>query len=578
MRSWLRSTRRTFIGGVGALPFLHSAARADASRPAPADLRLRYFQPAAVWEEALPIGNGRLGAMVFGRVAQERLQLNEDTLYAGGPYTPDNPDALAALPEVRRLIFEGRYKEATQLASARMMAKPLRQMPYGTLGDLFLTFERPIVPRRYQRSLDLQHALATCEYSTSRGSVRREQFVSAPDQVIVVRLQATGTERIGFAMDYRGPADAKYGGAEYGGAQGTLVREHGPDWLLQEEVADKSGAQAFASADGHLRITGRNVSSDGVEGVLRYALVARVRTDGTIHADGRRLLVHGARTVTLLLSTATSYRRYDDVGGNALAIAEERLRAATTRSYASLKRAHIAEYRGMFDRFSITLPAGVNSELDTDRRVQLSESAADPALAALYVQYARYLLISSSRPGTQPANLQGIWNAGTNPPWGSKYTININTEMNYWPADPAGLGLCFEPLLRMVEELAVRGAATARTMYGAGGWVAHHNTDLWRAAAPIDGPLWGLWPCGGAWLCNTLWSHYEYAPSDALLRRLYPLLKGAAEFFLDTLIDDPMGRGLITSPSLSPENQHPFGSSLCAGPAMDRQILRDLFE
>jgi alpha-L-fucosidase 2 len=210
--------------------------------------------------------------------------------------------------------------------------------------------------------------------------------------------------------------------------------------------------------------------------------------------------------------------------------------------------------------------------------VRLSESAEDPALAALYVQYARYLLISSSRPGTQPANLQGIWNTGTNPPWGSKYTININTEMNYWPADPAGLGLCFEPLLRMVEELAVRGAATARTMYGARGWVAHHNTDLWRAAAPIDGPLWGLWPCGGAWLCNTLWSHYEYAPSDALLRRLYPLLKGASEFFLDTLIEDPKGRGLITSPSLSPENQHPFGSSLCAGPAMDRQILRDLFE
>jgi alpha-L-fucosidase 2 len=326
-----------------------------------------------------------------------------------------------------------------------------------------------------------------------------------------------------------------------------------------------------------LRITGRNLSSDGIEGALRYALIGRLHTDGTMSANGSRLFVHGARTVTLLLSAATSFRRYDDVSGDPMAKAEERLKTAASRSYDMIKRAHIADYRSLFDRFSIELPSGANSGKETDSRIRLSESREDPSLAALYVQYARYLIISSSRPGTQPANLQGIWNAGTNPPWGSKYTININTEMNYWPTDPAGLGLCFEPLLKMVEELAIRGAATARTMYGAPGWVAHHNTDLWRAAAPIDGPLWGLWPCGGAWLCNTLWSHYEYAPSSALLHRLYPLLKGASEFFLDTLIEDPKGRGLITSPSLSPENQHPFGSSLCAGPAMDRQILRDLF-
>jgi alpha-L-fucosidase 2 len=240
--NWLRFTRRALLGGLGALPFLHSAARAKSPSTRAADLRLWYTKPAGAWEEALPIGNGRLGAMVFGRVAQERLQLNEDTLWAGGPYTPDNPDALSALPEVRRLLFEGRYKEATELASARMMAKPLRQMPYGTLGDLFLTFDRPQAPRRYERSLDLQNAIAISEYSTARGGVRREHFVSAPDQVIVVRMEAKGAERIGFTIDYRGPSEAKYGESQYGGSIAALIAEHGPDWLSREDVQDRSGA------------------------------------------------------------------------------------------------------------------------------------------------------------------------------------------------------------------------------------------------------------------------------------------------------------------------------------------------
>jgi alpha-L-fucosidase 2 len=572
-----RVSRRGLLGGIGAVPLLASAVRAKAAITGRSDWRLWYTQPAGAWEEALPVGNGGLGVMVFGRVGQERLQLNEDTFYGGGPYTPDNPDALAALPEVRRLLFAGQYKEATELTSARMMAKPLWQMPYSTLGDLFLTFDQPEVPSSYERSLDLQDAIAACEYGTKRGGIRRELFASAPDQVIALQITAKGKERISFAIDYRGPREVKFGESEYGGSEGTLIAEHGPNWLGREDTEDKSGAEVVMSADGTLRITGTNRPNAGVPAALRYALLGKLQTDGMSHSDRGRLRVSGARTVTLLLAAATSYRRYDDVGGDPVAIAEARLAAARRRSYAEIKRAHIAEYRALFDRFSITLPQGANSIRDTDSRIRLSEKAEDPALAALYLQYARYLLISSSRPGSQPANLQGIWNAGTNPPWGSKYTININTEMNYWPADPAGLGLCFEPLLRMVEELATRGAATARTMYGARGWVAHHNTDVWRAAAPIDGPMWGMWPCGGAWLCNTLWSHYEYAPSEALLRRLYPLLKGASQFFLDTSIEDPKGRGLITSPSISPENQHPFGSSLCAGPAMDRQILRDLF-
>jgi alpha-L-fucosidase 2 len=575
MRYALPLRRRSILRAAAALPVLIGSRIGRAQSLPDRSLTLWYRQPAREWEEALPIGNGRFGAMVFGRVLQERLQLNEDTLWAGGPYTPDNPEALAALPEVRRLIAAGRFKEAHELTAARIMAKPLVQMPYGTLGDVFLTFDKGGLPIDYERSLDLKSATTVCRYRTAGGEVRREVFASAPDQVIVMRIECKGGGRIGCTVDYRGPRKVQYSGWD-AGEQG-LIAPHGPDWSQTEDVQDASGARITASSDGSIRITGTNASEQGIPAQLRYALFGKIHTDGTVKVEGGRLTVSGARTVTMLLAAATSYRRYDDVSGNPEAMASARLNAAAAKSYAQLRKAHVAEYRGLFDRFSIALPTGVNSDVDTDRRIRLSPDAPDPALAALYVQFGRYLLISSSRPGTQPANLQGIWNHGINPPWGSKYTININTEMNYWLADPTGLGVCFEPLLKMVEDLAVRGAATAKTMYGAGGWMTHHNTDLWRAAAPVDGPAWGMWPCGGAWLCNTLWSHYEYAPSEALLSRLYPLLKGASQFFLDTLIEAPNGRELITSPSSSPENQHPFGASICAGPAMDRQIIRDLF-
>ena len=558
---------------------LSLGAKARASNRPSEDLRLWYEQPASHWEEALPIGNGRFGAMLFGRVGQERLQLNEDTLWAGSPYTPDNRDALAALPEIRKLIFEGKYKEATELASARMMAKPLQQMSYGTLGDLLLTFEGARPPRRYERSLDLKTAIARTRFTTARGSIDRECFASAPDQLVVLRMTASAGERINFTLGYRGPREVQKAPPDYQGAATELVEDAKVDWLKAEPVEeDRSGAIVASAADGSLLITGHNKAQNGVPAGLTYALLGKVITEGKLHASGGSLTVSGAREVLLLLAAATSYRRYDDSSGDPVAIVRKRIAAGSGRNYAVLKRAHVADYRGFFDRFAIDLGQSAAAKLPTDRRVAKAESADDPALAALYVQYARYLLISSSRPGTQPANLQGIWNEGTNPPWGGKYTININTEMNYWPADPANLGLCVEPLVRLVEDLSVRGAATAKTMYAARGWVVHHNTDLWRAAAPIDGPLWGLWPCGGAWLCNALYRHYQFSPDAAFLERLYPLLRGSALFFLDTLIEDPKGRGLITSPSLSPEHEHPFGSSLCAGPAMDRQIIRDLFD
>lgn len=565
--------RETLAAGlaIGAAPSLLSARDGDSAHLE----RLWYRQPAGLWTEALPVGNGRLGAMVFGRVAQERLQLNEDTLWAGSPYNPDNPEALAALPKVRALLAAGKFKEATDLAAAKMMAKPLTQMPYGSLGDLLLTFESARAPSDYRRQLDLASGIATTWFADGAARHTRDVFASAPDQVIVMRLESDdGT--LDFDLAYRAPTAIPTPQQQFGEGAAPLASTT-TDWLMREAAgAAKPGVTIAADGAGTILVTGSNEGSNGVLGGLRYALRVKASGDGAIVANANGISFRGARRVTVLIAAATSYVGPHDVSGDAVAKARAAVDAAAARSYDSLRRRHVADHGALFGGMTIDLGTSEAAAWPTDRRIAAGGDA-DPALAALYLQYGRYLLISSSRPGSQPANLQGIWNEGTTPPWGSKYTININTEMNYWPADPAALGVLMEPLVRMTEELSVTGARTARTMYGARGWVAHHNTDLWRAAAPIDGPLWGLWPCGGAWLCNTLFSHWDHSRDAALLSRLYPLMKGAAQFFLDTLVEDPMGRGLVTSPSLSPENVHPFGSSLCIGPAMDRQIVRDLF-
>jgi len=560
-----------------AVAFIASRLKAE-ERGVGSGARLWYRRPAATWNEALPIGDGQLGAMVFGRVGQERLQLNESTLWAGSPYDPNNPDALAALPEVRALLAAGRYHDAEKLAGERMMAKPLWQMPYGSLGDLLLTFPDARAPVDYARELDLATAICAVQYSAGGMSHRREAFASSADKVIVWRLEPEGGE-VAFDLAFRGPRQAEYASPAYNGPATESRPTAVSDWLAGEAAGRwRDDVKLVADGRNGVLITGRNEPGPAVPAGLTYALGLRVLGGGAVELMANGLRVRGGKTVTLLIAAATSYVRYDDVSGDPVAIVRARLAAAATKPFATLRRNHIAAYRALYGGFELDLGRTPATDLPTDERVAAAESSADPALAALYVAFARYLLIASSRPGGQPANLQGMWNEGINPPWGSKYTININTEMNYWPADPAGLGECVEPLLAMVEELAVTGARTARAMYGASGWVAHHNTDLWRASAPIDGPFWGLWPCGGAWLCNALWTHWDYTRDPRVLARLYPLMKGASAFFLDTLVEDPQGRGLITSPSVSPENPHPFGSSVCAGPAMDRQIIRDLFD
>lgn len=564
------------VGGLAALPAMPALAAAARDAVRHAD-RLWYRQSAARWEEALPLGNGRLGAMVFGRVGQERLQLNEDTLWAGAPYSPDNPDALAALPQVRALLAQGKYAEATELANASMMAKPVRQMSYGTLGDLLLTMADAHAPDDYERALDLASAVATTRYRTPHGAYLREAFVSAPEQVVVLHLKGP-KGKLGFELAWRAPRKVKYAASNDPGLATDLAAAAPTDWLQREDAGPiPPEARIAADGPGALLVTGRNEAMHGIEAGLRYALRVQVIGDGRVAFEDGRLVLQGASEALLLIGAATSYVNYQDVSADPVAIVRAQMARAAAQPYAALKRAHVREHERLFLRMSIDLGSSAAAAQPTDVRIAAVGKQADPGLDALYLQYARYLLISCSRRGSQPANLQGIWNESTNPPWGGKYTININTQMNYWPADPAGLGECVEPLLRMVEELSRTGSRTARTMYGARGWVAHHNTDLWRAAAPIDGAKFGMWPCGGAWLCNTLWDHADYGRDDAVLRRLYPVMRGASLFFLDTLIEDPQGRGLITSPSLSPENSHGYGSSLAAGPAMDRQIVRDLF-
>lgn len=543
-----KPTRRDLLEGTLAAAGAWSLpASASAGEPDRSTSLLWYRQPAEQWTEALPVGNGRIGAMLFGGVPQERLQLNEDSLWSGGPYDPVNPSARETMPEIRRLIFAGRYAEAQALANERVMSTPLKQMSYQPAGDLLLDFPSlPAAIDGYRRELDIDAAMAVTRFTAGGIRFTRRVVASPVDQVIAVHLSADRPGAIDVDVSLRPPQDGQ---------------------SITIENLDT------------LRLAGTNRGENGIDGALRFEVRARVLAErGAVASRGERLAVRGADAVTILLAMATSYRRYDDVSGDPTRLTSDQIARASTRSFDAIAADATAEHRRLFRRVTLDLGRTSAAQRPTDERIRLSQSSDDPALAALYFQYGRYLLICSSRPGSQPANLQGIWNDSTQPPWGSKYTININTEMNYWPAEPTALQECVEPLIAMVRDMAETGARTAREMYGARGWVAHHNTDLWRATAPIDGAQFGLWPMGGAWLCLHLWDHYDYGADTAYLASIYPLMRGAALFFLDTLQTDPASGSLVTNPSLSPENVHPHAASLCAGPSMDMQILRDLFD
>jgi alpha-L-fucosidase 2 len=505
---------------------------------------LWYDDAASVWTEALPIGNGRLGAMIFGGVWDERIQVNESTFYNGGPYQPINPDARQAMERVRQLILDGQFMEAERAAYAGAMASPDRQVSYQPIGDVRLSFHHDLTTRGYRRSLDLSTGITTTAYECDGVQFRRDIFVSAVRDVIVCRISVDRKAAISMHALLSSP---------------------------------QNGAPEVRN-DTTLGYLGRNRSQNGIEGALDFAFRSRVIAEGGFLDIGPEVIrVREADGVTLLIDAATSFKRYDDVSGDPQALTQQRLDAAAAIPFDTLVAEHIAEHQRLFGSMEIALDGPDRSHIPTDQRVRDYVGTDDPGLAALYVQLGRYLAISSSRPGTQPSNLQGIWNEDIVPAWNSKFTVNINTEMNYWLADPANLRETFLPLIELVEDVAETGQAMAKAHYGASGWVLHHNTDLWRATGPIDGPKWGLWPTGGAWLCVQLFDHYRFHQDIELLRRIYPLMKGAAEFMLDTLVVLPGSDRLVTCPSVSPENRHPFGTSLCAGPAMDSQILRDLF-
>ncbi len=512
-------------------------------------LELWYDKPAQTWTDALPIGNGRLGAMDFGGVEESRWQFNEDSLWTGGPHSYDHPGAAEVLPRIRRLLLDGRQKEAEELAAGRFMSQPIRQMSYQPFGDVIVRFEGVSSPgTRYRRWLDLRTATATTRFQSGGITYTRRAIASHPDQLVAIELACDTPGKLNFTVEVTSPQPNFHASPV---DPVTL--------LLSGRVRDDK------SQEGEM-----------IEGRTRYAAHVRIAsTDGRAEPSGRGLRVVGATRALLLLTAATSVVNYNDISADAIALSKESLEAASAKSFDAIYAAHRADYERLFNRVGLELDGGSRHSLPTDERVIASHQAPDPQLAALLFHYGRYLMIASSRPGGQPANLQGLWNDQLYPPWGSKYTTNINAEMNYWLIEPCNLAECAEPLFTAIDELSEAGAKTARTHYAAPGWVLHHNFDLWRGTAPINASDHGIWPMGGAWLCLQLWEHYLYSGDSEFLRtRAYPLMKGAAEFHAHHLIEDPRSESqwLISGPSNSPEQ-----GGLVMGPTMDHQIVRELF-
>lgn len=532
---------------------------------------LWYSHPAQKWTEALPIGNGHMGAMIFGGTASERIQFNEDTLWRGKPHDYVRAGALEVLPEIRRLIFEGKANEAGKLAKEKAISDPVRQLPYQPFGDLRLNFPGHENVTEYRRELDLDTAIATVSYKVGAVTFKREVFASYPDRVIVVRLTADKPGQVSFTLRMDSPHTNSQ--SDSGFETKIAPCSFGAE---RKEAQDLKPAGAGPAGLYVMRLAGQ-VQLDG----LRFESRVCVRAEGgTVEKNGDGIFVEKADGATLLLVAATSYKDFQDISADPAKRCDSFLAPLEQKNYDELRATHVTDFQNLFRRVSLDLGRTTNADLPTDERqsqLKASPLENDPALAALYFQYGRYLLIASSRPGSQPANLQGVWNEELNPPWESKYTLNINAEMNYWPAELGNLSECHEPFFDLIDDLTISGARAAQEQYGARGWVVHHNTDLWRGAAPINN-VDGFWPTGGAWLSHHLWEHYLFTGDKKFLkRRAYPVMKQAALFFVDFLIKDPKTGYLVTSPSHSPEQTPPNRPLFSPGPTMDNQLIRSLF-
>ena len=530
-----------------------AAAQTSSSR---GDMVLWYRQPAEKWMEAMPIGNGRIGAMVFGGIGAERIALNESSFWSGRPHDYNDPNAIQYFPQIRALVAQEKFPEAEKMADAHFFGLPAAQQAYQPLGDLWLSFDSSARVQDYRRTLDMETGVVTVRYRVGDVTFTREIFMSYPDRVMVVRLSADKPGSVSVDARLSSPYKDKTTGRP--GAltmDGSWKGSGKKDWLI-------------ATVDGR-GIGFRTVLQSRIDGGTSDV------TDSTLH-------IRGASAVTLILTAATSYVNYHDIDGNPADTVARILAAVKNKDYATLLQRHETDFSRLMGRVHLEVGDRSLDATPTDERLmQVRAGQDDPNLDALCFQLGRYILVSGSRAGGQPVNLQGIWNQDVIPPWGSKYTININTEMNYWPTEVCNLSECHQPLFSLLKDISLTGAETAKDYYGKGGWVAHHNTDLWRGTAPTDAARFGMWPMGGAWLCQDIWEHYAFTGDRHFLQEYYPVLKGAALFLLELMVEDPEHHWLVTPFSMSPE--HGFYDSagrlsfLSPSPTMDIAITRELF-
>jgi alpha-L-fucosidase 2 len=560
------------------------------SAPAPAiPLTLWYRQSAGKWREALPIGNGRLGGMVWGRVQHERIDLNEDTLWTGEPCDNLNTNGLAALPAIRALLLDGKNAEAQALVEQKMNGH--YDSSYLPMGQLKLEFSLSGEVSDYRRELDIAQAVARVEFTHDGARYTREMFASHPAQAIIVRLTCDRPGRISFTASLDSPLHHGLGSLQAGsGSERTLG----------------TGALRSETAVPALRLIGRCpayvdpnslgkkiVYDDAPDGNgMRFEIrLAATNQGGRLTLTTNGIVAENCDSVTLLLVASTSFngphKSPSMDGKDPATLCDDYLAPLAGKSYSKLRKAHVADYQSLFNRVQLDLntpqsPLRSPHSFPTDERLAHYEPGKDPSLAALYYQFGRYLLISCSRPGGQPSNLQGLWNYQLQPAWSANWTLNCNAEINYWPVEAANLGECHLPLIDLTEELSVDGGHIARDLYGARGWVAHHNTDLWRQAGPVGGSAcWSMFPAGSAWLCQHLWEHYAFTGDTNYLATVWPTMRGAARFYLDYLIEEPTHHWLVTGPDINFENhwRKPDGETgcTCLGPTASMQMIRGLF-
>jgi alpha-L-fucosidase 2 len=512
------------------------------------DLKLWYKNPSgSVWENSLPIGNGFQGAMVYGNVEKEIFQLNEGTVWSGSPNRNDNPNAKNALNEIRTLLFQGEYQKAEKLINENIITKKSHGQIFQPVGNLELNFADQQNYTDYYRELDIEKAIAKTVYKVNGITYTREAFTSFADRILVIKLSADKPGKVSF--------------------NALLTSEH-----KKQKIT--------VNGNNEISLWGNTSDHEGVEGKVKFNALAKFKVEGgTIKSADNSIQIDNANSVVIYVSIATNFINYNDISGNENELAKSFLNKAFDKNYDKMKAAHVADYQKYFKRVKLDLGTTAAAKFPTDERLSNFRNVSDPSFVALYYQYGRYLLISSSQPGGQASNLQGIWNRSLKPAWDSKYTININTEMNYWPAEKTNLSEMHEPLLKMIKELSETGKETAKVMYGARGWMAHHNTDIWRINGAVDGATWGVWNAGGGWLSQHLWEHYLYTGDKVYLQSVYEALKGAAVFYSDFLVKDPANGWLVAAPGNSPENTPAAhqNSAMTAGSTMDNQIVFDVF-